>query len=172
MKARQRAIYAWLIARFPAAYRARVGQSMLDTFDDLLEREQASLFNLYADACLHLLKENLMQTNLRFVIVAILALLCGFVPRALGLQVPGSVYVVWGVLALLIGAAQSDIRTMLVSGGLFGMLLALSLLAPGMASAPDTLGYVAMLVFVSLAAVGAGILAGAAGFWARNRLIS
>lgn len=172
MKTRQRAIYAWLVARFPAEYRARVGESMLDTFEDVLQHEPGGVPGLYADACLQLLKETVMQTNLRFVIVAVAGLLCGLVARALNLQVPGSVYLLWGAIALLIGAAQTDGRAWLVSGGLFGLLLALSLLAPGMASAPDALGYSAMLVLASLAAVGAGMLAAGVGFWVRNRLIS
>lgn len=170
--AAQRAIYAWLIARFPAGYRARVGESMLDTFEDMIQQDPGALPGLYADACLHLLKENIVNTKVQFVIVAVAGLLCGFVPRALNLQVPGSVYLVWGAIALLIGALQKDVRTLLVSGGLFGLLLAFSLLSPGIASAPDALGYVAMLVFASLAGVGAGILAAGAGFLAKNRLIN
>lgn len=166
---RLRAIYKWLISLFPADYQAQVGESMLDTFDDL-RRAGASWLDLYADICLHLLKERLMQSNLTYLVVAIAAVLCGSLARVLDLQVPGSVYLAWGALALLLGALQRDSRTLQISAALFGLLLAFSFLLPKLGAAPDPRGYLVVMALAGVAAAAASLLAANAGFWARLRL--
>lgn len=64
-----REIYKRLIGWFPDGYRARVGEAMLDTFDDLSRERRTSgsslafAFGLYSDLLFHLLKENLMAAK-------------------------------------------------------------------------------------------------------------
>lgn len=121
---------------------------------------------------MHVFKENLVKTNVIYLGVATVAILCGYLARVLGLQVPGSVYLLWAAVAFALGALQTELRIATISAALFGLLLALSFLLPAFGSAADGRGYLVLTLLSSLVAIAGGLLAAGAGFWARRSFLA
>lgn len=59
---RSRRLYGWLLRFFPAEHRARMQESMLQTFDDLRREDHSfkALFNIFTDTFIAVIKESVM----------------------------------------------------------------------------------------------------------------